>query len=322
MKFLNIFFCLQLPCDIKDGRDRPLPLIVNFLRDWYEVRELKELEMAVPEHTLDYYHAAFEKKQFFKISSEARFREGEVQKGKAPEENDLYKEAMKFFQDKEYSKAIQGFKKLLREDPLNGQLLFNLALALQLSGRKKESLEAYENVVMHLGNSKELKNQVQVAKALVKKGGIMLVCENAAEALAIFNTALQTQPDLSPALSGKVIALIKLQQERKYIAFKLMDLLIHDERRLRRVAEIYRDDQNSLTAGLISWIQDQIPISKEKAEDLENAYKTLESVFKGISEAEPALQLLHAARLDALGDRKALLNLPRELRQLIKKNEE
>ncbi|MBN1226616.1 MAG: tetratricopeptide repeat protein [Deltaproteobacteria bacterium] len=634
---------LRLVLDIKDGRDRPLPLIVNLLKDWYEVRELKELERSVPERTRDYYLAALKKKQFFKDTLEAYFIEGEVQKGKVPEESDLYKKAMKFFQDKQYSKAIQGFEKLLREDPLNGPVLFNLALALQLSGRKKESLKAYENIIKLLGDSKELKNQVQVARVLVNKGVtlailkrpeealsvydqvarrfggskefelqvqvaralvnkgitlveferskeaisvcdqvvkrfsaskepelqegvartllskgvtlgelerpeeeinvynqvvkmfgankepelqaqvaralvnkgyrlgrlerpeealnaydkavkmfgankkpelqegvagalvnkgntlrelerleeainvydqvvkifgaskelalqegvagvlinkgnilgeleqpeeaisvydqvvkmfgaskqpdlqvhvagalvykgytlgilerpdeaisaydqvvkmfgvskdpelqvrvaralnnkgfIMLGFENAAEALAIFNTALQTQPDFSPALLGKVIALMKNRQEdeaidylsealekipphneiRKFIIFKLIDLLIHDEKRLRRVVEIYQEDQNSLIAGLIRWVQDQVPISKEKAETLENTYKTLESVFKGISEAEPALQLLHAARLDALGDSKALLNLPREMRQLIKKNEE
>jgi len=218
--------------------------------------------------------------------------------------------------------------------------LINKGNTLGRLEQPEEAISAYEQVVKRFGASKDPELQVRVAGALNNKGFTMLGFENAAEALTIFNTALQIQPDFLQAFAGKVMALIKLQQEdeaidylskvlekippnnemRKFIIFELIDLLIHDERRLRRVVEICQDDQNSLTAGLIRWIRDQVPISKSDAEKLENAYKTLESVFEGISEAGPALQILHAARLDALGDSKALLNLPRELRQLIKKD--
>ena len=35
---------LRLVLDIKEGRDRPLPLIVAFLSRWYDLRELRRLE--------------------------------------------------------------------------------------------------------------------------------------------------------------------------------------------------------------------------------------------------------------------------------------
>jgi len=58
-------------------------------------------------------------------------------------------------------------------------------------------------------------------------------------------------------------------------------------------------------------------MSESNARDLEKAEETLMEVFAEISEAKPALDMLTAARKDALGDPKALLDLPLELRRLI-----
>ena len=81
---------------------------------------------------------------------------------------------------------------------------------------------------------------------------------------------------------------------------------------------LYKDDTDSLISGLISWIQNQMPLTHTDAEKLEDADKMLQSLFAGVPDAAPALQLLQAARRDALGDRKALLDLPIEMRRLVK----
>lgn len=49
---------LRLVLDIKQGRNRSLPLIVSFLKYWYQEEELKELSSLAPEFAKDYYNAA------------------------------------------------------------------------------------------------------------------------------------------------------------------------------------------------------------------------------------------------------------------------
>jgi hypothetical protein len=71
--------------------------------------------------------------------------------------------------------------------------------------------------------------------------------------------------------------------------------------------EAFRDDAAGLTGGLILWVQNLLPLPKEKAVRLADAEETLRR----------ALDILAAVRKDALGDRTALLALPIELRSLI-----
>ena len=105
---------------------------------------------------------------------------------------------------------------------------------------------------------------------------------------------------------------------RALIVSRLLDKFIQDEDRLRQMVLLYKDDTDSLISGLISWIQNQMPLTRSDAEKLEDADKMLQSLFAGVPDAAPALQLLQAARRDASGDRKALLDLPIEMRRLVK----
>ncbi len=55
------------------------------------------------------------------------------------------------------------------------------------------------------------------------------------------------------------------------------------------------------------------------ATNLAETDQTLRKVFAEIPEAQAALDMLNAARRDAMGDDKALLALPLELRRLIER---
>ena len=97
---------------------------------------------------------------------------------------------------------------------------------------------------------------------------------------------------------------------------------VRDKDMLQQIMALYKDDKDSLVSGLISWIQNQIPLSRAAAEKLEIAEETLRSAFAQIPEAAYVLQMLSAVRRDALGDRKALLSLPVELRRLVESSKE
>ncbi len=55
---------LRLMLDIKEGRNRPLPLIVNFLQRWYDTSELQHRIIDAQNESLTYYSAAITKTEF------------------------------------------------------------------------------------------------------------------------------------------------------------------------------------------------------------------------------------------------------------------
>ncbi|MEW6379468.1 MAG: hypothetical protein AB1611_07655 [bacterium] len=219
---------LRLVLDLKEGRDRPLPIIVNLLKHWYTAKELQQLERTAPEHARCYYQAAL---------------------GEMP-----------------YSRAGD----------------FGVSLALQIQPDYPDALAGTIKALIHLNQA-----------------------DNALQSLSDMLKKVPASHDI-----------------RKTLASDLINLLLHDELHLKQVIEIYQDDQNSLMAGLTLWIQNQLPLSKSDAEKLEPAYHTLSSAFGAIPEAAQALQMFQAARLDAMGDPKALLRLPIELRRLIERVKE
>jgi hypothetical protein len=83
------------------------------------------------------------------------------------------------------------------------------------------------------------------------------------------------------------------------------------------MVDVYAEETNTLTAGLMKWLQDQLPLTNESARALEEAEHTLRAAVSGIDEAEVVVDLRGAARRHAMGDRKALLALPVEVRRLV-----
>ena len=243
-----------------------------------------------------------------------------------------------------YDQVIDRFSESDRiglQEPVDWAL-FNKGVTLGKLGRYEEALSAYDQVIERFSENDRIELQEQVVAALNNKGAVLDSLGKYSESLAVLNNALQIQPDFPYALAGTVLALIHLRQEDKALeslsnmlgkvpishgiradlASGLIAALLQDEKRLKHVIEIYQPDQESLVAGLTRWIQSQLPLSKSEAEKLKDAYQTLESAFSSITEAEPVLQILQAARLDAMGDRKALLSLPIELRRLVERAKE
>jgi hypothetical protein len=69
--------------------------------------------------------------------------------------------------------------------------------------------------------------------------------------------------------------------------------------------------------GLITWIKKLLPLNVREAEGLAQVEESLRAAFESVPEAALAIDLFEAVRTSALGDTKALLKLPRELRELV-----
>ena len=221
--------------------------------------------------------------------------------------------------------------------------LVNKGATLWKLNRSEEAIALCDKVEKRFGDSDRLELLEQVANALFNKGVALGISVRPRAALAAFESALRIQPDNPSALGARVEALACLRREdealrsldemlkvipephwsRSLIVSRLLniDRFVEDEDLLRQVVVLYRTDKDSLVGGLISWIQDQIPLSKSAAEQLEVTENTLRSAFAEISEAEYALAMLKAVRRDAMGDRKALLQLPVELRRLVESSQ-
>ena len=219
--------------------------------------------------------------------------------------------------------------------------LFNKGVALGRLNRSDDEIAVYDEIVERFGDSEHPEILEQVAKALVNKGVTLGEINRHEDALAAHESALRLQPgEPSLAIYGRFNILRELNKEEEAFSYldeildsslpetagiTLSSLLIsdfvQDNVRLGRVAEAYisHDSVGLLIGGLVGWIRQSLPISESDARDLEKAEETLMEVFSEITEAKLVLDMLTAARKDALGDPKALLKLPLELRRLIQR---
>lgn len=371
---------LRLILDMKQGRDRLLPLIVNLLRQWYEAKELRELLVNASGPGFSYYQEALE---------------GAAQ--------DLLEEGIALFEKKEYAEALKRFEALIELEPDNPSAWFNKALSLTLLGRLEESIRPYDEVVRVLAEWEASEELEALGKALTNKGAMLQELGRLEEALAAYDEAVRRlgesespavikvaaaalvnkgltlaelgRPEaavsvydqvvcrfgesdqrellkqVAMALYNKAIALDELgEHERAAAAYddvvkrfggraelvedllqlaarepniraplagRLICFSVQNEALLREVARAYSQDARALAGGLVEWLRWQLPLSKADAEKLEEAERALRSVLGNIPETQPALDMLNAARRHAMGERKALLDLPVELRRLI-----
>lgn len=229
------------------------------------------------------------------------------------------------------------------------EIIENVAIALVNKGvtlgqlnRPEDEIAVYDEVVERFSGNEESKLLEKVAGALVNKGITLGEMNRNEDALTAYESALSSRPGDPLAVYGRINILREMNKEDEAFSYlneilepsslpettgiTLSTLLIkdfaQDNVRLRRVAETYKnyDNMDSLIGGLVGWIRKSLPMSESDARDLEKAEETLMEVFAEISEAKPALDMLTAARKDALGDPKALLDLPLELRRLIQRD--
>ncbi len=112
------------------------------------------------------------------------------------------------------------------------------------------------------------------------------------------------------------------KEARSKLSEGMLERFANNDRLLREIVTAFSADRDALVAGLVGWIQTQLSLSESDARNLAETEQTLRKVFSEIPEAQAALDMLSAARRDAMGDDKALLELPLELRRLIEREKE
>jgi hypothetical protein len=91
---------------------------------------------------------------------------------------------------------------------------------------------------------------------------------------------------------------------------------------LRELVDLYHETPDSLSMGFIGWVQKLLPMSEAKAKALESTERVLKDLFGQVPTWSLALDLFTAVRHHAMGDRKALLDLPLEIRRLLPQERE
>ncbi|GAG24267.1 unnamed protein product, partial [marine sediment metagenome] len=219
--------------------------------------------------------------------------------------------------------------------------LVNKGVTLAIMNRPEDAIAVYDEVMWRFGESEIKALSEAAAMAMSNKADILLKTGSLERALAAYESSQGLWPGGPLAIYGRFSTLRKMNKENEAFSYlneilepsslpettgiTLSTLLIkdfaQDNVRLRRVAEAYKncDKIGSLVGGLVGWIRQLLPMSESDTRDLEKAEETLMEVFAEISQAKSALDMLAAARKDALGDTKALLDLPLELRRLIQR---
>jgi len=215
--------------------------------------------------------------------------------------------------------------------------LFNKGVALGAWGKTEEAILAYNQVVERFGKSDKSELLEVVESALMNKSSTLANLERYKEALETCDAALHIQPQNPFAIMYRVLLLIDLKLEddaihyakeiihypsmdttiKTLMSFQLLQRSMYNISLLKSIRDIYKEDVSSLIGGLISLIRSWMPISEKGAKDLEKAEENLWEVFEDIPEAKNIIDILNASRRSALGDQKALMEIPLELRQLI-----
>lgn len=220
---------------------------------------------------------------------------------------------------------------------LVARTLTDKASALLQAGRTAEANDTYQRVVDKYGACQNESLRHICANALAAEAQIALVAKDYVAAMEFCRQSIEFSPNFAKALGlyiealfsvGRSSAAIKTlgkflnvtrsgDELRPLAAARLIRLLHTTPTELKKIVRHFHDD-NSLVQGLTMWVGLQFPISRETAKNLESADSILSELFADIEAAQLPLKMLNVARRDVLGDTEALLELPLELRQLIK----
>ncbi|MCH8069641.1 MAG: hypothetical protein IID16_10295, partial [Candidatus Marinimicrobia bacterium] len=217
---------LRIVLDMKEGRDRPLPLIVNFLRFWYAIKELRKLEKEASADVQAYYHEALREKQ--KIERELTLKEQisvsdeitiEVSRAKAGERvmddqlkgtETLLDEAYSFYEQGEYLESIAILNKVVEQFGKSDQpellehvagALFNKGNALGQLDRSEDAISVYDEVIARFGESDQPELLEPVARALFNKGYALGQLDRSEDAISVYDEVIarfgeSDQPEL------------------------------------------------------------------------------------------------------------------------------
>lgn len=209
-------------------------------------------------------------------------------------------------------------------------------VALGSLGRAEEELTTYDAVVARHGERAEAQLAELVAAALVNKGVALRNLDRAEEALVALTSApagTSIDADLAALRLGLLLTLGRQEMGQRELERVLREIPPGNPRRhlisavllehasrdagAHMLREAFRDDTAALTGGLLRWLQRRLPLDEEGAKSLRDVERALRRAFESIPEILQLLEILTAVRKDALGDRKALLALPLEIRALI-----
>jgi len=171
---------LRIVLDMKEGRDEPLPIIVNFLKYWYETFELKKLEAVAPPEIMEYYRQAQTalnrmvlKEGIIKTDS---IKSEAARDKKTTSESD---EINALVSDKQYDLALTKIEEFITQQEVTGEIA-NLIAVAKLLLRKAtvysewnqpdNELRTYDEIINRFGESENPELMVRVAKALLNKG--------------------------------------------------------------------------------------------------------------------------------------------------------
>ena len=221
---------LRLALDMKEGRSRPLPLIVNILKLWYEAEELSELAKTAPACIRDYYveaermigllpgkedkgaraftafDGARQALEGARTASEKGRKQGYAKEaaegtGVTPHERTqterLIDEAIQTAHAGRHEEALDLFQKVLDvaddlvTDDQVAWALANKGVALGALGRSDEALAVYDAVVERFGGREEPALLEPVAKALVNKGVRLGALGRSEEAIVVYDAVVE-----------------------------------------------------------------------------------------------------------------------------------
>lgn len=190
-------------------------------------------------------------------------------------------------------KMCETYAELLSTNVLGQAYGFGAALLGQ-RGRISEAMASCDAA---------LRLNAEDVDALVLKVGLLIDDGRSPEGLSVLRK-LAARNDVDEAAFAWVLA-------------NLLEKGNTDTSVLAQAVEALAAHHGALVSGLQVWLQNQLPMDKSRAETLAEAEANLREAFTEIPGAQPLLDMLGAARRDALGDKKALMELPLELRRLI-----
>ena len=239
---------LRLVLDIKEGRDRPLPLIVAFLRRWHGLRELQQIEDQAPANIKAYYTSAIEQEISLRdsIAGERHASSGVARfqlvpnKDPKPREvdeiSDLLARSHALENHEQLDQAIAICDEVVQRFGSSDQpeLMKRVAWALVGKGfalshlnRSEEEIAAYDEVVLRFGSSDQFELLEEVAGALVHKGLTLNILNRFEEGIAAYDQvvrrfASRDRPELlehvARALLYKGSTLRQLERSEEAIA--------------------------------------------------------------------------------------------------------
>ncbi len=238
-----------------------------------------------------------------------------------------------------YQKIIDLFRGKITEPQicyLTTKALFCQGQIFSLLNQKEKALNSFEQAVEYLSECTDSNGQNLLCKALREKVKILISMGEYQKSLDIFDTLLRMDLNDQEALKGKIFSLLQLKKEKEALDYleKLLSIIpsphetriiiaqylithyFQDEEKLNQIISSFKTDHNSLAAGLIGLLV-KVILQQQKPGDI----KALKTSFEQLPDAKFTLDIIEKIVNYLNGETRALLRIPKEIRQLIPKSE-